>query len=99
VGRGDFFLRLGPEKLDLVRKAAEAEGLSVSDFIREGIEMRLNGGSRPSSAGRRAALRELAHVLSRLDSGFVLVPAAEVPGPSPRGSSDPWTDFLDGGKP
>lgn len=90
MGKGDFLLRLDPELLAEVRKAAEGEGVSVSGFIREAVALRLSQGSFPRPASRADLLAEIADVASKVRAGFVLVPAAEVPAP---GS---WSGLMDG---
>ena len=92
MGQGDFYLRLGPEKLAEVRKAAEGEGLTVSGFIREAIELRLTQGGFPRSASRADVLAEIAEVTAKLGKGFILVPGAEA---RASGTADPWAAMMD----
>lgn len=93
MGQGDFYLRLGPEKLAEVRKAAEDEGVSMSDFIREGVDLKLERAGFPRSVSRADVLAEIAEIAAKLRSGFTLVPSAEAAGP---GS---WSEFMDGEAP
>lgn len=95
MGKGDYLLRMEPGDLERVRKAARAEGRTVADFIREGIEMRLAHAGFPRSATREALLEELAGVVSRLSRGYVLVPAAEALPPDGPGS---WSGIMDDGE-
>lgn len=96
VSKGDFLLRLDPEVLDQVRKAAEAEGATVSDFIREGIELRLAQAGTPRSESRADLLAEIADLALKLRSGFVLVPSAEA---LPAGHPDSWSRRMDDEEP
>lgn len=84
-----YLLREDAERLEAARAAAEADGISLAQFIREGIEMRLAGRNVPSSAAYEAALRELAATASKLARGFVLVPPAEA-------ADSPWSDLMNG---
>lgn len=92
MSKGDFLLRLDPETSDQVRKTAAAEGVSMSDFIREGIELRLEQAGIPRSVSRADVLAEIADIASRLRSGYVLMPSAEVPGSAGPGS---WSGLMD----
>jgi Ribbon-helix-helix protein, copG family len=92
MSKGDFLLRLDPEVLEQVRKAAAAEGLSVSDFVRQGIELRLGQAGTPRSASRADLLAEIAAVALKLRAGFTLVPSAEVPDEARPGS---WSGIID----
>ena len=94
VSKGDFLLRLGPEKLAEVGKAADSEHLTVSDFIREGIELRLEQAGIPRSVTRESLLAEIADTTAKLRSGYVLVPSAEA---LPSGSPDSWSGIMEGG--
>lgn len=93
MGKGDFLLRADPELLGQVRKSAEAEGISVSDFIREAIGLRLAQAGIPRPESRADLLAEIADVAARLRAGFVLVPSAEVP------ASGSWSGLMDGEEP
>jgi Ribbon-helix-helix protein, copG family len=94
VSKGDFLLRLDPDELDRVRKAAHAEGKTVSDFIREGIEMRLVQAGFPRPATRESLLAEIADTAAKLRSGYVLVPSAEALPPE---RPDSWSGIMDSG--
>jgi hypothetical protein len=94
VSTDSFLLRLDPELLDQARKAAEAEGLSVSDFIREGVALRLEQAGFPRSVTRESLLAEIADTAAKLRSGYVLVPSAEA---LPPGSPDSWSGIMEGG--
>jgi hypothetical protein len=95
VGKGDFLLRLDPEELERVRKAAADEGITASDFIREGIGLRFGqaGISRPET--RETLLAEIADTAGKLRRGYVLVPSAEALPPDSPGS---WSGLMDGGE-
>lgn len=95
MGTGNFYLRLDPELLDQVRKTAEAEGVTVSDFIREGVSLRLAQAGIPRSETRESILAEVADVASKLKAGFVLVPSAEA---SASGPPDSWSGIMEGGE-
>lgn len=95
MSKGDFLLRLDPDELDRVRKAAQAEGRTVSDFIREGIEMRLAEAGFPRSVTRESLLAELADTAAKLGKGYVLVPSAEALPPGEPGS---WSGIMDDGE-
>lgn len=84
-----YLLRLEAERLEAAKTAAAASGISLAQFIREGIEMRLESGTVASSAACEAALRELAATASKLARGFVLVPPAEA-------GDSPWSDLMNG---
>lgn len=92
MGKGDFLLRMDPEQLDQVRKCAAAEGISVSDFIRQGIALRQENMGMPRSETRESILAELADVASKLKAGFVLVPAAEA---SSSDGPSTWSGLMD----
>lgn len=92
MGTGNFYLRLDPELLDQVRKSAEAEGVTVSDFIREGISLRLAQAGSPRPETRERILAEVADIASKLKAGFVLVPSAEA---SASGGPDSWSGLMD----
>ena len=79
MSNGEVLLRLGPA-VERLRKAAEAEGISMSQFLREGMELRTSAGQ-PDSQAMAAALRLLASTALRLadDRAPVLKVA---PGPS-----------------
>jgi hypothetical protein len=94
VSKGDFLLRMDPDELDRVRKAAAAEGKTVSDFIREGIEMRLVQAGFPRQATRESLLEEIADTAAKLARGYVLVPSAEALPPDSPGS---WSGIMDSG--
>ncbi len=87
---------MDPEVLDQVRKGAEAEGISVSDFIREGIALRLQQAGIPQSGSRADLLAEIADLALKLRAGYVLVPSAEA---LPPGPSNTWASLLNGGEP
>lgn len=89
----DGFLLRGPELLAQARKAASDEGVSVSEFIRQGIVLRLEQGSPPRSETREDILAELAEVLGKLRKGWVLVPASEAGTSAGPGS---WQSLMDG---
>ena len=91
-----FLLRADRNLLDQARKAASAEGISVSDFIRQGIELRLQQAGSPRPAAREELLAEIADVASKLRAGFVLVPSAEDLPPGRPGS---WSGIMDGREP
>jgi hypothetical protein len=95
VGTGNFYLRLDPELLGQVRKTAEAEGLTVSDFIREGIRLKLAQAGIPRSVTRESLLAEIASTAAMLGKGYVLVPSAEALPPGDPGS---WSDLMGGGE-
>lgn len=94
MSKGDFLLRLDPGELERVRKAAHAEGRTVSDFIREGIELRLEQAGVPRSATRESLLGEIADTAAKLRAGYVLVPSAEA---LPPGRPDSWSGIMDCG--
>jgi ribbon-helix-helix CopG family protein len=94
VSKGDFLLRLDPDELARVRKAARDEGRTVSDFIREGIELRLEQAGIPRSVTRESLLGELADTLAKLRKGYILVPAAEG---LPPGNPGSWSGMMDDG--
>jgi predicted DNA-binding protein len=88
VSKGEFLLRLDPDMRQRLAEASRKEGMPMSDIIREGIEMRLSGRRKSSSAARKAALLELSDLARRLADGHILMPGAEVP-------PDPWTGLMD----
>lgn len=90
-----FLLRADRNLLDQARKAASAEGISVSDFIRQGIELRLQQAGIPRPESREDLLAEIADVASRLRAGYVLVPSAEA---LPPGRPDSWSGIMEGGE-
>jgi hypothetical protein len=92
VSSGDFLARLGPERLAEAHKAADSEGVTLSEWVREAVDAKLAGGEMPRSQSREEILRELGQVAGQLHAGFVLVPSAEVPGGS-------WNDLLEHGEP
>jgi hypothetical protein len=81
VDKSVYPLRLGPEERRLLAETSAREGVPMSQLLREGLAMRCKEGSPASSAGLSAALRQLAELASRLDSGWILVPPGEA-GPS-----------------
>lgn len=92
MSKGDFLLRLDPEELERVRKAAADEGITASDFIREGIGLRHRQAGIPRPESREDLLREIAVIAEKLRSGHVLMPSAEVPAP---GHPDSWSGLMD----
>lgn len=95
MGKGDFLLRLDPDELERVRKAAHSEGKTVSDFIREGIEMRLVQAGFPRQATRESLLAEIADTAAKLGKGYVLVPSAEA---LPPDRPDSWSGIMGDGE-
>jgi hypothetical protein len=92
VGKGDFLLRLDPEELERVHKAAADEGITASDYIREGIGLRHQQAGIPRPETRESILAEVADVASKLKAGFVLVPSAEA---ESSGGPDSWSGLMD----
>lgn len=88
MGNGEVLLRLGPD-IERLRKAAEAEGISMSQLLREGMEMRIAAGH-PESQAMAAALRLLARTAQRLADDAVPVRQL-APGPSS------WDDVIQDG--
>jgi hypothetical protein len=64
VSNGEVLLRLGPD-IERLRKAAAAEGIPMSQFLREGMEMRINA-AQPGSTAMTAALRLVERVAREL---------------------------------
>jgi hypothetical protein len=87
-----FLLRADPDLLDQARKAALAEGISVSDLIRQGIELRLAQGGFTRPETREGLLAEIERIARLLRAGHVLVPAHEV---LPSGPPDAWTGMME----
>jgi hypothetical protein len=79
MSNGEVLLRLGPD-IERLRKAAEAEGISMSQFLREGMEMRMSAGQ-PGAPAMAAALRLLARTAAQLADDSAPVPRIP-PGPS-----------------
>lgn len=77
MGKGGYLLHLDPEDYERLRKAAAAEGVPMSQLLREGMEMRISAGQQ-SSASLTAALRLVARTALRLADGAS--PAAVSPG-------------------
>ena len=75
-----MLLRLGPERHEAVKKAAESAGLSVNDWLLAQVERGLGGDVMPARTAFKAALEEVARTAAALAGGAVLVPGAEVPG-------------------
>jgi hypothetical protein len=86
MGKGGYLLHLDPETDERLRKAAAAEGVPMSQLLREGLEMRLSAGQQ-GSASLTAALRLVAETALRL-AGEGL--------PAPAGASS-WDVLMDDG--
>jgi hypothetical protein len=78
MSNGEVLLRLGPD-IERLRKAAEAEGISMSQLLREGMEMRIAAGQ-PDSQALAAALRLLSRTALQLADDAAPVPRMP-PGP------------------
>lgn len=92
MGKGDFLLRLDPDELERVRKAAHAEDRTVSGFIREGIALRLEQAGISRSETRESLLAEIADTALKLRKGYVLVPSAEA---LPPARPDSWSGLME----
>lgn len=95
VSNGEVLLRLGPD-IERLRKAAEAEGISMSQFLREGMEMRITAG-RPEAAALTASLRMLERTARQLADGCVLVAPGEVKPASDEHKQDHWDKLMSDG--
>jgi hypothetical protein len=84
MSNGEVLLRLGPD-IDRLRKAAEAEGISMSQLLREGMEMRIAAG-RPGTESLRAALLLVEKTAREL--------ADDLPAASPNGSGPQSWDAV-----
>jgi hypothetical protein len=92
MGKGDFLLHLGPEDHERLRKAAGAEGMSMAQYLKEGLEMRIAAG-RPSAMPLSEALRLVADVAGKLADEAAHGPAE----PSPlRSAPTSWDGILNG---
>jgi hypothetical protein len=80
MAQGDFLLHLGTERRDRLRKAAEAEGLSMAAYVLEALDMRIEAG-RPGPASLTAALRLVAETARQRAEDSAPVPRIP-PGPS-----------------
>lgn len=56
MSKGDFLLHLGPEAHERLRQAAEKEGTSMAQLLKEGMEMRISAGQ-PGGGSLSEALR------------------------------------------
>jgi predicted DNA-binding protein len=91
VGQQDFLLRLDADTRARLQEASRREGLPMSQIVRQGLEMRLNGGEAASSAAMRDALKAVTDILAKLSDGWCLVPPEAPPGIS-------WDSLLRDGK-
>jgi hypothetical protein len=95
VSNGEVLLRLGPD-VERLRKAAEAEGISMSQFLREGMEMRMAAGQ-PGSAAITAALRLVERAARQLvDDPLGALAARDDKAPAER-KQDHWERLMSDG--
>src|ERR1700728_3231631 len=90
MSNGDVFLRLGPDH-ERLRKAAAAEGISMSQFLREGMELRIDAAQQGSTS--------LADALRLVEKAARMLAEA---GPVPElgtAEGDHWDRMLSGGEP
>lgn len=96
MGKGDFLLHLGPERHELLRKAAEAEGISMAQYLTQGFEMRLSAG-RPGLESLTAALRLVEMAARRMLDEPLLVPLDAVNAPPDEHKQDRWDKLMSDG--
>lgn len=68
MGKGDFLLHLGPERHERLRKAAEAEGTSMAQFLTDALEARICAGQ-PGAESVKSALRLVERAVRQLIDG------------------------------
>jgi hypothetical protein len=91
MAQGDFLLHLGPERRERLRKAAEAEGMSMSAYVLEALDVSIDAGQ-PGPASLTAALRLVERAARQLaESG----PVPELGTPA----GDHWDRMLTDGGP
>jgi hypothetical protein len=95
VSNGEVLLRLGPD-IERLRKAAEAEGISMSQFLREGMEMRIAAGQ-PESASLTAALRLLERTARQLIGEPLPASPNGIKPPSDEHKKDHWDRLMSDG--
>jgi hypothetical protein len=69
MAKGDFLLHLGEQAHERLRLAAEKEGTSMAQLLKEGLEMRISAGQ-PGGGSLTEALRLVGRAAQLLaDSG------------------------------
>jgi hypothetical protein len=89
MAQGDFLLHLGPERRERLRKAADAEGMSMAAYALEALDVCIEAGQ-PGPASLTAALR-LVEQTARQLAGAGPAPQLGTP------EGDHWDRMLDGG--
>jgi HicB-like protein involved in pilus formation len=89
--KGDFLLHLGPERHEQLRKAAEAEGVSMAQYLQETLDMRIAAGQ-PGSEPLTAALRMVERTARGLAQGLLPAPPPALQAPS---SPDSWEALME----
>jgi hypothetical protein len=89
MGKGDFQLHLGPEGLESLRQAAEKAGVSMQQYAREALEMRVSAGQ-PGGGSLAEALRLVERAARALQAQ--VSPASPPPSPA-----DTWEALMQDG--
>lgn len=89
MGKGDFQLHLGPEGLESLRLAAEKAGVSMQQYAREALEMRVSAGQ-PGGGSLAEALRLVERTARALQ-------AQVSPASPPPSGEDAWDMLMKGG--